>query len=343
MSDWQTNISHHDAAAWLKEAGRVTLLTHTKPDGDAIGSTLALARSLQIAGIDATPTYAGAAPAWLNEFAGETPTQSLDEGADPAGIIGTPDAITILDTGTWTQLREFEAWLQDRAAHTLVMDHHLHGDPEIADRRIVTTSAAAACEVVAPVCCALIGVETPASLPIEIATPLYLGLGTDTGWFRHSNVTANVMTLASALLSAGVQPAGLFQMVELQDRPPRLRLLGRALSSLSLHNEDRIAVMTLTEQDFADCEGSRADTGGFADAVQSIGTVRVSAILTAEPGGDSTKISFRSKAVDDPVDVNEVARTLGGGGHARAAGARVAAPIDQARSAVLKALGASGG
>jgi phosphoesterase RecJ-like protein len=346
---WECNTSAPELAAWLKACGTAVLLTHSKPDGDAAGSTLALARTLDRIGLRTEVWYVGPIPRWLDQIGGDTarrefaparPTEPAD--GKPWQRDRLPDAIVVMDTGTWPQLIEMRAWLEPLAARTAVIDHHLHGDGEVGARRLIRTADAATAQVVAPLCCELLGLPAE-KLPVQIAEPLYLGLATDTGWFRLSNVKPATMRLAASLLETGVDHTRLYGLIEQQDTAARWKLLGRALSTLELHDNDRIALMRLTLKDFQDCGADRNDTGGFADMVLSVATVRVVAIIsegeTAPGDPPMTKVSMRSKPGPDAVDVNAATMKLGGGGHAKAAGAKmVGVRMDEAKQKVLGAL-----
>jgi phosphoesterase RecJ-like protein len=360
-SAWATNATPEQIVARLREAihaaaaggAPILLFTHAKPDGDAAGSTLALCRAINLAaGRDAAQVwYAGPFPRWLDELAAEpaasAPIRKLGgTGIAPVTASQHP-AILVLDTGSWPQLTEVELLLRANFERAIVIDHHLHGDADSGATKLIETAAAATTEVVAPICVGLLGLDGPAELPRPIAEPLYLGLATDTGWFHHSNVRAATMRLAADLIDAGVDTARLYQLVEQRDGPSRWRLLGRALNSLQLRPLSRggdVALMRLSLDDFARAGANRNDTGGFADMVMSIESVRVCAVLSEgeiEPGEPPlTKISLRSKAGPGEIDVNEISRSLGGGGHARAAGARVRAPLDEAERQLLAALDA---
>jgi len=223
------------------------------------------------------------------------------------------------------------------------VDHHLRGDAAIADRRIVETTAPAAAQIIAGLCTELLGV--PANeLPVDVATPLYLGIATDTGWFRHSNATPTMFRLVADLLEAGVASTDLYRLIEQRDRVSRLRLFGRALSKLETHTDNTVAIVMLDAQDFKDTGGTAGDTGGFADRMLAVESVQVAVVLTESKdhtGAPVTKISFRSKPGPEEIDVNRVAGTLGGGGHARAAGARLPQSLPETRDAVLAALAAN--
>ena len=341
-----------ELAAVLRGSPRVLVFTHMKPDGDAAGSAIGLVNALNgLPGHRAEAVFGGPRPAWLAwvaESNGGTPVRLWEKGGPGGGAPEwEPDAIVVVDTGSWSQLGLFEAYLRPRAERTMVIDHHRRGDTDVGARRWVDSGAAAACQLVAGLACLLLRV-TPEGLPVEVARPLYLGLATDTGWFRHTNVDAGLLRLASELVEAGANPNALYQRVEQQDTVGRIKLMARALESLRLYDtvlgSESIAVMQLTRRDFDETGAKASDTGGLIDVAQMIGSVRVSALLNEADGADfgkpgkvMTKISLRSKT--DEVDVDRVCRGFGGGGHTRAAGAKLEAEIGEAVRAVVSALG----
>jgi len=337
--EWATSIETPALARRLREADRVVILTHTKPDGDAIGSTLALARALARIGVDATPFYLPPWPERFDEIVQQTPIVHLSADDSKHTIPFEPDAVVVLDTGSWSQLRGVEHWLHDHAEKTIVIDHHLHGDGDSAPAKLIDTAAAAACEIVAHIAVELLELDTPAQLPVNIAEPLYMGLATDTGWYRHSNTTARTHRLAADLLEVGVAHDRLFTVIEQSDNESRLRLLASALSSLNTHADGRVAVMGLRTADFERANAAPGDSGGFVDTPLSIAQVRVSAMVTETDWG-VTKVSLRSKptAGQEAIDVNEIARAFGGGGHARAAGLRIEEQYEQAMETITRVL-----
>lgn len=351
--EWATNTTIDELARWLSSRRAVVAITHTKPDGDALGATLALVRALNIAAGGSAAGFSGVAsraeawytgpmPGWWRSVAQDTKTRMIDK-FNPPPAAPEPDAVVVLDTGAWVQLEPYRPWLDGVHDRCAIIDHHLNGDPDVAPRRLIDVPSAAACQIVAGLCARLLRVDSPSALPVEVAEPLYLGLATDTGWFRHSNVNPAVFRLAADLLETGVDHCRLFEMVELRERAARLRLLARALTGMELYDDGRIALMKLTERDFEQAGAAPGESGGFLDIVKTVDSVRVAALLTEvndAEDGTVTKVSFRSKGGPDLVDVNRVARALGGGGHEQAAGARlVGVGIDEAKSRVLEAIG----
>jgi bifunctional oligoribonuclease and PAP phosphatase NrnA len=344
---WASNASVDEIAAFLHGKRRIVVLTHAKPDGDALGSALALTRALNLSGLGvaaaqrATAHFFGPIPAFLKQIvahpAGSEATSSVvlhENTAMPMDV--EADAVVVVDTGSWTQLEPAKAWLATRGAITCLVDHHVQGNAEVAAWRCIETSAAAACQPVARLCLAVLRNATSATgLPASVAEPLFLGLATDTGWFKHSNVSRAVMQLGGELIQAGADNVWLYQTLEQNETLGRLRLLSKALASLELRLENRFAILAITQADMRASGALPGETGGLTDFTQNLPTVQVSALLSEVPAGPEqpgvmvTKISMRSKP--GPVDVNAIAGTLGGGGHVRAAGAKVAKGIEETK------------
>jgi bifunctional oligoribonuclease and PAP phosphatase NrnA len=333
-------------ASRLRTARRVVVLTHVKPDGDALGSTLAATRTLNsLRPGTARAVYSGPFQPGLRDIAKQTPCvfaepgkygqEALAQGLDPIA-----DVILITDTCSWNQLEPFAEYIRDRraaGATVCAVDHHVQGNSDIADMLVSDVASAAVCQPVSTLCGLLLQLPHGAPLPAEIAEPLYLGLATDTGWFRHSNVSSSVLRLASTLLDAGTDHTWLYRTTEQQETVHRLRLIAAALGSVELRQHDQLALMVLTLADMKRVGAQPGETGGLTDFTQSLSSVRVSALLTEVPadqaasGRAMVKISMRSK---EGVDVNAIAGALGGGGHVRAAGARVTMRVEDAKDAI---------
>lgn len=348
---WGSTTDIAAVASWLRDKRRIVVLTHVKPDGDALGSTLAVTRALNLAapshaalGPRAEPWYWGPLPDWAPMIIGQTAHRLITEQNraehDPRE---DPDAVVILDTGSWSQLHEVREWLLERYEITAVIDHHRQGNADVSPRRVVLVNAAAACEPAAELCRLILGKARIADLPHQVAEPLYLGIATDTGWFRHSNVSPTALRAAADLLEAGVDHARLYEGTEQRDRPSRLRLMSRALASLEMLGGDRVAMMTILQRDFEQCRAAATDSAGFVDIPLTVGSVQVSVVITeafrTEGEGTITKVSFRSKSGPGGVDVGAVAAQLGGGGHVPAAGVKMTCSVEEAKRRVRAALG----
>jgi phosphoesterase RecJ-like protein len=170
-----------------------------------------------------------------------------------------------------------------------------------------------------------------------IAEALFVGIASDTGWFRFSNTRPQTHRLAARLLEFGIDHADLHMRLEQAERPEKLGLMTRALDSLQLVAGGKAAVMTLRQRDFAETGARYEETERLVDLPQVVQSVHVVALITETAEG-TIRVSFRSKPDDEPIDVNELARQFGGGGHARAAAAKTALKLPEGRDRVVKAI-----
>lgn len=336
MSGWTSNTDAAGVVARLRAASRVAVVTHAKPDGDAMGSVGALVATLRSIGTDATGYFVGAMPLFAEDFAPMFPHVHLDAGRLPAGEF---DTVVVCDTGSWGQLDALADWVRERSDRTVVIDHHLRGDGDVGPTRWIDTSAAAVCEPIAELCAGL--ADTPITrLPADVATLLYLGLSTDTGFFKYSSVTPRTFRIAADVREAGADTTLVLQSVTQRDRPARLAAMARALASATFEFGGELCVMRLTAQDIHAAKAGPEDLSGIQDVAMSIGSVRAVAIFTEVEGQPEPliKASLRSKPGDGMVNVSNVTASLGGGGHANAAGLKQKnVSMDQAVANVLKA------
>ncbi|MDX2146957.1 MAG: DHH family phosphoesterase [Planctomycetota bacterium] len=347
---WRATATTSDIARWLsQESARgaaFVVVTHGKPDGDAVGSSMGLVRALnRLRPGSARAIYFGPLPTWIHAMTADAPWATAESADGAALLAATNDHWpVVVDTGSWQQLDGVAAFLRRHAERSCLVDHHRQGDEDVSTRRCLEPTAAA-CQLVARIASGLLGVPQPRQLPLDVAQSVYLGLATDTGWFRHSNVDADVMLLAAELIQAGVRPATLYQTIEQLEKPTRLALLARALASLELVAGAKAALLTLTQRDFRETGADQGESGGFVDFPQTISTVKVAVLLTEtiEKGANVVKLSFRSKADAQGkaiVNVNLLAQEFGGGGHDAAAGARAVGSLSDVRDRVVKALDA---
>ena len=324
----------------------IVLLTHAKPDGDAFGSVTALATALRGLGHHTLAPLVPPVPEHFSLMPGHELTASWD--ADMK-LPDDPALVVVLDTCARSQLGPLADYADTWPERTLVIDHHLSGNLR-AHHRLIDPDAAAVCEMLPEVLDALRALppDGPAqhveSHHRTIASALYTGLSTDTGWFRYSNTSARTHALAARLLRLGVDHDDLFRRLEQSGSIAKLRLTARALGSLRFVADGRGAIMSLSIDDFAQSDARPEDTEGIINLPQVIAGLQVVALATEaldnNGEGDAreiTRLSFRSKPAtrgvtpdnigEDAVDVAALAATFQGGGHARAAGARLPAPL----------------
>ena len=329
MGEIHTNTTLEEIVKQIKNADRIVLTTHVKPDGDAFGGTLALARMINRLGKHGEIWHVPPANSLYQSLLGSDVVHLVEDGQQPSEDI---DLVVVVDTCAWSQLENFKTFLEDKRDRMCVIDHHIQGD-DIAKWCYTDPSAGSVCEILTGLV-SMLGL----SLDEELATPLYLGIATDTGWFRFSNTSARTMRLAAQLLEAGVKHNHLMQLSEQQDRPSRLRLMARALTSLELLNEDRIAILSLRHDDYVECNADSEDNHGLADLPLSVKSIEMVCVITeSQPG--IVKLSLRSKADPNAINVSDFAAQFGGGGHARASGAKITSmSFEEVHTRILNAV-----
>ena len=288
MPDYHANISLHDAAAMLLRHKRIVVTTHAKPDGDAFGSVVALSTALRNAGLDVQSFFMPPVPASFRQLRGAATVKTLNNGDH----LPEADLTVIIDTGAWSQLSPIRDDLAKRLDKTLILDHHLSGDVEAACRYI-DGKAAASCEIVGDLLDALAAFKEPPGLAdklydLTVAEAIFVGLASDSGWFRFSNTRPRTHELAARLLRLGVDHAGLYRKLEQADRPEKLLLLIRALNGMKLVAGGRGAVMVLKADDFAQAGALLEETERFVDIPQMVATVEVVALITETPPSENS-------------------------------------------------------
>ena len=322
-----------DVAKALKVVRRPLIVSHAKPDGDAIGAILALGDFLTGLGSAPTCLIFDELPdryQWLDrkgvlrQLGGDIRERELN------GF----DAVIIADTCTYSQLEPIADWLRTAACRKLVVDPHQTRDQR-ADTYLLDDSAAATCLIIYE-----LARECGWSISGAAAEALFTGIATDTGWLKHSNTNGRALAACADLVDRGVNANRIFSLLYQADKPQRIRLLGRAVESLEMLENDRLAVMTLPAQAFVDLGAAPGDTEDIVNEPLRIATVLVSALLVEQEG--VIRVNLRSRAPHNPgdadIDVSRIASQLGGGGHRRAAGVRLQMPLPQARENLLRHL-----
>ncbi len=335
---YTSNTTLSEVAARIRDAEAVLITTHAKPDGDAVGSSLALRRAIDAMGKKAVVALAGPIEYTLKTVMGDDPVL-VDSAPDSDAF----DLVLVVDTGSWNQLAPMREWLEPMTDEIIVIDHHARGD-DLAANRFIDTTAASTTIILVDLMDAL-GVDLTDGSIGSIPEALFIGLATDTGWFRHGNADARAFATAARLLRAGVNKNRLYQALEESYSPTRLALESKVLNSLEFARNGSAALMSLGPSDFSEIGASMEDLTGVVNLPMSVSAIRVSVLIAqAEPG--LTKLSFRSKpgtgveTDEDVVDVNLLAQRFDGGGHKHAAGARLRIDLPQAIEMVREALNA---
>ncbi|MCB9851920.1 MAG: DHH family phosphoesterase [Phycisphaerales bacterium] len=314
-------IDAGEAAARLSKADRVLITTHARADGDALGSAAGLARILRARGKH-VEVYLHEPVLERYRFLPEMNTMRLWSPADAHVLMGRADLLVVVDTCSAIQIGEIaDAWAAS-SKPKLAIDHHVTRDP-IVDAIYVDETNAATAAMIEHLCAA-----ADWSIDADTATLLYSGLATDTGWFQFSNANASAFETAGRLVAAGARPNELYEQLYKNDPEARLRLIGEVLQTFEMHCDNRLAVIRIDRPMLERCKATGKLSEEVINEPQRIGSV-VAAVLLIEPyvGDGPIRVSFRSKR---DIDVAAIARQFGGGGHARAAGAKLATSLDEA-------------
>lgn len=304
---------------------RFLLTTHIRPDGDGLGSKLALGETLAQLGKEVQMVIASS---WPPRYDFLDPQRKIERFAAPGERWKDAEAIIVLDTGTWNQLGDFGPFMQSMAVDKLVIDHHITQD-DLGGVRLVDTTAEATGRLVFEAIQAL-----KAPLTQTAANNLFVALAMDTGWFRHNNTTPSTMTLAADLIRAGAQPTAMYEKLFEQSTLARLRLTGVVLERMRVTDEGRVAYTEIHRDDYGRTGAIPQDSEDLINYTRSIHGVEVGLLFMEQPAG-GVKVSFRSR---EKVDVAAVAKQFDGGGHRLAAGAIVKGTIDEVKERVLTAI-----
>lgn len=310
--------------AFLDRHRSFLLTTHVNPDGDAIGSEIAMARwlrergkTVRILNDSPTPTAFG----WLTA---DEPVESYDEGLCERRF-AEADALVVLDTSNRQRIGRLSIHLDRHAIAVAIVDHHVthdgFGQVNVIEPELAST-ASLVFELMR---------EAGATLDLVAAEALYVGLFTDTGNFRYSNTDARAHRMAAALVEAGVDPSDVTSRVHATAPAGRLRFFGEALAALQMLEGGRLAVVEASPEQFARHGLAGADTEGLVDMPRVIAGVEVVALFSEVETG-KVKVSLRSTG---NVTIDQVCSRLGGGGHPHAAGVQMRGSREDARAKIL--------
>jgi phosphoesterase RecJ-like protein len=304
----------------IRQAKSVLIGTHLNPDGDALGSALALSQYLDGLGINNEVLCHHAPPANLKFLPGVKRVRQIPKGSDF-------DLGVILDLDSTERLGSTAEFFQS-LSNLMVIDHHVpHEAP--GDLRIIDQKAAATAVILSRLL-----LEIGANITPEMATCLLTGIVTDTGSFRFRNTNAEALVISGRLLEAG----GNINLVteEVFQRKPlaSARLLGFLLERMVLDCDDRLSWGAISFEDFQSTGAKDEDTEGFVNELLAIETVQLAAIFR-QTKPQWVRVSIRSRG---DLDVSAVAREFGGGGHRNAAGCSFDMALDDAIDLVVPRL-----
>ena len=300
----------------LLAAQKIVLCCHVSPDGDTLGSALGLARLLEQKGKEVTVFVDDDINKSLSFIPGIEKVQRPE-----AGVIVEADLFVVVDASSFDRVGICNEVV--KAPVLLNIDHHI-SNTEFADYLYLDAEAAAAGEIMCDLFEAMGWGYDEA-----IAIDFYTAITTDCGSFRYSNTTSKTMQRAAKLLDYGVKPNEISDMLDIRSRKTT-ELLAKVLPSLTFDYEGKVAHLTITN----DLYDKEAQTDSFVNYPRYIEGVEVAIMFKAvEP--EVTRVSMRSSN----VDVAKIALSFGGGGHIRAAGCTIYAPVEEAKAQLIAEIG----
>jgi phosphoesterase RecJ-like protein len=322
----QIDPALHAVTAWLRapESDHFLVTSHVNPDGDGLASMLACGRILRRLGkqvwlvIDGllSPRYD-----YLPQIDTVVPYREGLEAELPVANVITVDVPTL-------SRLERVARLIPREAPILKIDHH-PSDDHFGRFNYFDTAASSTAELVYRLCVSL---EVP--FDAALGTWLYTGIAFDTGRFRHSSTTPDALTIAGEMVRAGANPQLIAEQLFYEYRPTTLSLLASALQSLECVMDGRVSILSLGHAVLGQARYGDEDMDGFVDYAASLQGVEAALFLREhEPG--HVRVSLRAKR---DVDVRAVAELFGGGGHRKAAGARMTGTLAEVKARLVEAI-----
>ena len=298
---------------------RFLVVAHENPDGDAIGSTLGLANALREMGKEVVALNVDPVPEIMRFLPGsDQMVVSLPADAEF-------DVAFVLDSG---DVARAGVPVNDLCKTLINIDHHPHS--HFGDICYLDTSASATAVMI----CRILD-ACDYRLSLDVATPLYLGIISDTGSFRYSSANQESFQVAGRLVGMGVDTWDVASRLYESLAPERMRLLGLVLPTLDISSCGRYASLAMTDDILHLSGASEEHTDGFVNYPRAIRGVEV-ALFFRQVADKEYKVSFRSRG---SIDVGSMARELGGGGHHNAAGAQVSGTLEDARAQVSRLLG----
>ncbi len=310
-------------ASKLVSAGDITITSHLRPDGDALGSELALARMLTIAGKTVRIQNPGDAAHIYHFLPGVDDIETVRE---PPEVPPRIDLLVVLDSPHPNRLGGM-SWAIEHADFVISIDHHpgseTYGDLNYADSR-----ASSVGEILVR-----LAETAPFVIDQDVAVNLLTSLYTDTGRFTHANTTPETFRAAARLAATGVDLAGITDRLYKSNPVAVVRMRGEVMQNVQLMVDGCLAWVEVTQEMFDRYGVKSYEIQDVADIPRSLEGVQIGVLFQEMEPGTLTKASFRSKG---HADVNTIARQFGGGGHKRAAGVVVKASLEQTRERILE-------
>lgn len=289
------------------------LTTHVNPDADAIGSEIAFYQILKKLGKKTYIINHSGTPYNLAFLDSDGILEKYDE-KKHLKLFDKADVLVALDFNRSDRMVSMRGAFNNSSKYKICIDHHQEPE-DFVNESFIDTQYSATGQIIYD----LIKKTGIVHLDLSTAYPIYAAIMTDTGSFRFERTTPEIHHIAAELLQQNVVPGEVFDKIYDQSKFSKIKLMGRALESMTLYGEKKqIAYMHLTQKDFEELGAIESDTDGFVNFSLSVEGVRIGMLFIELKNG--FKVSFRSKG---SIPVNKLAAEFGGGGHINASGARI--------------------
>ncbi len=318
MKSTKKTVTINEVASLIEKSNSFALFAHTNPDGDTIGATVALALALESLGKKAA--------VFCDSAIGNKVVEAFDETKRISNnFFGKYDFYIAVDCGDLNRLGEF-AWIFERSAETLTIDHH---GGEYYSKYNIVNDYASTCQIIYEIIRQLHVV-----IDKNIATYLYMGLCTDTGNFSHNNTDKKCFLTAAELCDCGAAMEKVNRVFFKDTTLSETKLLGCALGHLRTYYDNKMVLMYLTLEDMKKFNADLNATSGIVQNAINVDSAKVGVMLT-EYSPNVYKVSMRGK----DFSVREVCQQFGGGGHVLAAGCMISGFLEDVIDKIVRVVG----
>lgn len=306
-------LNMNNAFTLFQQAKKILITTHINPDGDALGSALALYFYLIEKNKTPLIVMSDDVPSNLKFLNASDKILKFEQIKDQ--LSDDFDLIACLDLNEGSRLGLLENFVCNSQSKKILIDHHKCPKLEC-DIIISQDNASSTGEIIWD----LINLDKEYNLSKDFAYALYTAIMADTGSFRFPATSPKVFKIAAKLVEAGADPTDIYDHYYNINSLNKMKLFGFALASIETFYNNKLCIMTLTQEDFIRTGAKEDDVENFVETLLTIDGVKIGILLTDFPGKYEIKMSFRAK---DSYEVRSLAVQFGGGGHLQAAGARV--------------------
>ena len=296
----------------IEKSNTIVLSTHVNPDGDGLGSQLALYYYIKTINKECRIINTSGLPNLYNFL---DPDNIVEQYSDDlhSEYFKNVDTVIALDIGDYKRMNQIKDEIIKNSIYSISIDHHPE-DEDFFDLSLVDTSAPATGYLVWK----YLMFNKYEKMPIHVANALYCALITDTGSFKYNSTNSDCHIMAAHLLECGVKPYDIYDVVYERREMSQVRLLAFVINNLKFYSDGEFAGYIIRQDDLDKCNSTHKDVEGFTDFVRSIKGVQVSFMILEQKYDIRINLRSRGKYI-----INDIAKNFGGGGHKLAAGATI--------------------